>query len=154
MNKPASPSLPISPIRHPASGFSLIELMIAVAISGIIAAVALPAYTSYVTQGKIPDALSLLSTKQLQIEQAFLDSRTYIGAAACVADTASSKYFDFSCTTQTATTYTLKATGKNTMAGFAYTIDQTNTKTTFAVPTGWAQPSPNTCWVTKKGGVC
>lgn len=154
MNKPASPSLPMSPIRRHASGFSLIELLIAVAISGIIAAVALPAYTSYVTQGKIPDALSILSTKQLQIEQAFLDNRTYVGATGCTADTTSSKYFDFSCTTQNATAYTLKATGKSSMAGFAYTIDQTNTKTTFAVPSGWAQPSPNTCWVTKKGGVC
>ncbi len=154
MNKPASPSLPQPPIPRHAAGFSLIELMIAVVISGIIAAVALPAYTSYVTQGKIPDALAILSTKQLAIEQAFLDNRTYVGATACTADTTSSKYFNFSCTTQNATAYTLQATGKDSMAGFGYTIDQNNTKTTSAVPSGWDQPSPNTCCVTKKGGVC
>lgn len=148
MNKPALHA----PRRAP--GFTLIELLIAVAVVAILTALALPSYNSYVTQGKIPDALSSLSTKQLQIEQFFQDNRTYVGATACVSDTTTSKYFDFACTGQGATTYQLNATGKSSMAGFTFTINQNNVKTTGAVPSGWTQPSPNTCWVTKKGGVC
>jgi type IV pilus assembly protein PilE len=41
------------------------------------------------------------------------------------------------------------------MAGFTFTIDQSGAKTT-VVPSGigWTAPSPNNCWVTKKGGLC
>lgn len=134
------------------NGFTLIEIMIVVAIVSILAAVAFPAYTDYVVRGKIPDATSTLATKRVQMEQFFQDNRTYVAAPACTADTASSQYFDFSCAVQTATTYTLQAVGKATMAGFTYTINQDNAKATSAVPTGWT--TNTTCWVTKKGGAC
>ena len=49
---------------------------------------------------------------------------------------------------------TITATGKGSMAGFSYTINQTGAKTTGAVPSGWSAASPNTCWVVKKGGLC
>lgn len=134
------------------NGFTLIEIMIVVAIVSILAAVAFPAYTDYVVRGKVPDATSTLATKRVQMEQFFQDNRTYVAAPACTADTAASQYFDFSCAVQTATTYTLQAVGKGTMAGFTYTIDQDNAKATSAVPTGWT--TNTTCWVTKKGGAC
>ena len=138
-------------------GFTLIELMIVVAIIGILATIAMPAYTDYVTRGKIQDATSGLASKRVQVEQYFQDNRTYadVGAiinAACVADAATSRYFDFSCPVQTATTFTIRANGKGSMAGFTYTIDQNNAKATTAVPAGWTANAA--CWVTKKGGVC
>lgn len=142
------------PTRSAQNGFTLIEMMITVAIIGILSAVALPAYQDYVVRGKVPEATSRLATLQVQMEQFFLDSRTYANAPACADDTSTSKYFNFICTAATATAFTLRATGKDTMAGFSYTVDQVGNKTTVAVPTGWTLPSPNNCWVTKKGGVC
>lgn len=137
-------------------GFTLIELMIVLVVIAILSAIALPSYTSYVTRGKVPDATSNLATRRVQMEQFFLDSRTYMGAPACVADS-TGKNFDFSCPVQTATTYTLQAAGKGSMAGFTYTVDQANAKTSaFAppAPSGWVAATPNNCWVTNVGGVC
>lgn len=145
------------PAHHAESGFTLIELLIAVVIVSILSAIAIPNYSAYVTRGNITDATSRLGTKQVQMEQAFQDNRTYIGGPGCTADTTSGKYFDYSCTgagAPSATTFTLSAVGKGSMTGFTFTINQSGTKTTAAVPTGWSAPSPNTCWVTKKGGVC
>jgi type IV pilus assembly protein PilE len=136
------------------AGFTLIEVMITVAIVAILSMVALPSYREYVIRGNIPEATSRLATKQVQMEQAFQDNRTYAGGAGCTADTTSSKYFDFSCAGVSATGFTLTATGKGSMAGFSYTIDQTGAKTSAITYTGWSNPSPNTCWAIKKGGLC
>ncbi len=147
------PTKPRHQVR-PSSGFTLIEIMVTVAIIAILSAIALPAYSDYVTRGKIPEAVSNLGTKSLQIEQWFLDNRTYVGATACASDTTTSRYFDFSCSVSNATTFTLLATGKSSMLGFTYSIAPNNAKTTVAVPTGWSLPTTNNCWVTNKGGVC
>jgi type IV pilus assembly protein PilE len=136
-------------------GFTLIELMIVVAIIGILASIALPSYKDYLTRGRIPDATSNLAVKRVQMEQFFQDNRTYVGAPACNTDTSASKYFDFSCTgtgAPTATTYVLQAVGKTGMTGFTFTIDQSNAKTTPATPSGWTYS--NACWVVRKSGDC
>jgi type IV pilus assembly protein PilE len=132
--------------------FTLIELMVTVAIVGILAAVALPSYSSYVIRGKIPDATSRLAVLQVQMEQYFQDNRTYIDAPACNSDSDSSKYFVFSCSTATASTFVLQAVGSDSMSGFTYTVNQTGAKATTSVPSGWT--SSTTCWITKKGGIC
>lgn len=139
------------------SGFTLIELMITVVVIAILTAIALPSYTSYVVRGKVPDATATLAAKRVQMEQWFQDNRSYTGAPACAADSTSSKYFDFSCPVLTATTYTLQAAGKASMAGFTYTVNESNVKTSaFAAPapSGWTAATPNNCWVTNVGGVC
>ena len=139
-------------------GFTLIELMVTVAIIGILASIAVPAYTDYVTRGKLAEASSELATMRVKLEQFFQDNRTYSGA--CVANTVATlpagKYFTYACSNLTASTFTVTAPGVTAegAGGFSYSIDQDNTKTTASVPTGWSLPSPNTCWVTKKGGGC
>jgi len=141
------------------SGFTLVEVLIVVVIVAILTAVAVPAYSDYTMRGKIPEATAALATRQVQMEQWFQDNRTYADVNSVVppgCSTAStSQYFDFSCTgTRNATVYTLQAVGKDSMAGFTYTINQAGVKTTTVTRAGWSAHSPNNCWVTKKGGVC
>lgn len=136
------------------AGFSLIELMVVVAIVGILGAVALPAYTNYVLQSTIPDATSTLSARRVLMEQYFQDNRTYAGADAAGApglcDAGTSSLFDFSCSVApAATVYTLQATGKGKAAGFSFSVDQDNAKTSSG-PSGWSSGAD--CWIVKKGG--
>ena len=130
--------------------------MIVVVIIGILAAIALPSYQDFVTKSRISDAITGLSNKRVQMEQYFQDNRTYVGSDTgtfpCVNDTTTSRDFDFSCANITATTYTITATGKASMAGFTYNINQNNARSTTSVKTGWATNA--TCWVTNKGGHC
>jgi len=132
------------------AGFTLIEIMVVVAIVAILASVAMPAYTDYVIKGRIPEATSGLSAKRVQLEQYFQDNRTYVGWTGCETNPNATTNFAFSCSgALAATTYELKATGKGTMAGFDYTINQNNGMTS---STSWGNST--TCWVTKKGGGC
>ena len=144
--------------RKVARGFTLIELMMTVAVIAILSAVALPNYRDYVIRGNVPEATSRLATKQVQMEQFFQDNRTYVAGTGCAADTTSSKVFGFTCVdggdAVTATAYILTAVGKGSMAGFKYTINQTGAKTTRAVPAGSGWSAPTDCWATRKGGIC
>ena len=51
------------------SGMTLIELMIVVAIIGILAAVALPAYQDYTTRAKVTEGLSLANTLKTMVSE-------------------------------------------------------------------------------------
>jgi type IV pilus assembly protein PilE len=148
-------------------GFTLIELMVTVAIVAILAAIALPNYRDYITRGRIPEATGGLADARVKMEQFFQDNRAY-PAGCVISPTAPGTtkiqvqaldHFALSCVTDTANnTYTVTATGSGPMAGFSYTIDQDNVKTSAFTGTGasegWTAASPNTCWVIRKGGTC
>lgn len=138
-----------------ASGFTLIELMVTVAIIAILASIALPSYSNYVIRGRIPQATNNLSTMRVQLEQHFQDNRTYVGAceAGTVAPLPASDDFDYTCPTLTEDTFTVVATGTGSMDGFVYTINESNARTTTAVKEGWGT-APVACWVTGSGGAC
>lgn len=139
------------------AGFTLIEMLITVAIAAILAAVAMPAYTDYVKRGRISQATNNLASMRVKLEQYYQDNRTFVGACASntVAPLPSNDDFTYSCPTLTATSYTVQASGIATgpMNGFTYTIDEANNKATTSVPSGWGSV-PISCWVVKKGGAC
>jgi type IV pilus assembly protein PilE len=143
-------SAPAVFMRAAIRGFTLIELMIAVAIAAILAAIALPNYTEYVRRARIGEATGNLADMRTRSERFFQDKRTYDGMP-CTA-TSPTTNFTFSCGTPTASAYTISATGTASMASFTYTIDQANVRATTAVPTGWSTSA--NCWVRGRGGVC
>jgi len=66
------------PCPRPRSpGFSLIELMVALAVAGILAAIAYPAYTSHMQRGRRADAISALTAVMQAQERFRSNSATY-----------------------------------------------------------------------------
>ncbi|MBA3695734.1 MAG: prepilin-type N-terminal cleavage/methylation domain-containing protein [Methylotenera sp.] len=131
-------------------GFTLIELMVVVAIIGIISSIALPSYTNYVKQGKAAEATANLASLRIQLEQYYQDNRTYVGGQC--APTSGDKYFVYACSAPlSATGYTLQAAGKasEAMGNFNFTVDQNNAKTSSFDGSATAN-----CWLTSKGGSC
>ena len=81
-------------IRH-VNGLTLIQLMITVAIIGILATIALPNYSEYILRGQIVDATNGLAAMQANMERHFQDNRTYATsgtfASPCLTGTAASR---------------------------------------------------------------
>lgn len=138
-----------SRLKARSRGFSLIELMVTVAIIGILTAVALPAYRDYVVRARLTDAFSALNGMQAQAEQHWSNIRKYEGLSTRLPQPTPN--FTFSTSNETVTTYTVTATGRNEAAGFVYTIDQAGARTS-TVPAGWTANA--SCWVNHKSGKC
>lgn len=143
--------------RRQAAGFTLIEMMVVVAIIAILAAIAVPIYSTYITRSKLTDAQNNLSAVRVSMEQFYQDNRQYASTASpalCgVAMPASSPYFSYSCALNAVPGYVITATGipDTATANFAFTIDQNNDRGTTKA-NGW-YTTPANCWVTSKG-VC
>jgi type IV pilus assembly protein PilA len=73
-------------------GFTLIELMIVVAIIGILAAVAIPAYQDYIARSQVSEAISLTAGGKTPLSEYFADRGVWPAAASDVMGTTSGKY--------------------------------------------------------------
>ena len=129
----------------------------AIAIIGILAAIAMPQYRDYVTRGRLADAVTGLSVVRAQMERYYWDNRTYASTGNFVSPcSATNKFGDFviSCVGNlNAQAFTLQAQGSGPVSGFTYTINQQDVRATTALPARWG----STCaskWITKKGDTC
>lgn len=145
-------------------GFTLIELMITVAIVAILAAVALPAYGDYVRRGQLPEAFAGMSDLRVKMEQYYQDNRNY-GGTNCADSTPPSwaagtptltysgaQFFTFTCAvTNGGQGYTLTATGNSGRAtGHVYTLTHANARATTLFKNTSVSAS---CWLTR-GNEC
>jgi type IV pilus assembly protein PilE len=158
-------------------GFTLIELMVVIAILSILAAIAIPNYTKYVLRSETTEGTTALANAKIQMEQYFQDNRTYCSDNTCSPTTCpttvqsqwpTSKFFTFSCSNivgNTTTgidpatcaaigncdTYQLTATGIATspMAGYVYTVNQANIRSST-----FSNGATAACWLASPGNTC
>lgn len=143
-------------------GFTLIELMVVVAVLGILASIAVPSYQEYVLRSKLVDAPSSLAQLRVSMEQYYQDNRSYdenpgkpTGTCGVAVSGSNSKYFAYTCeTSSSGDKFTITATGISGGGAdaFAYTVNQANERATTAMPSGWS--SDTKCWITTKGQAC
>lgn len=153
--------------RRAAAGFTLIELMVTVAIVAVLASIGYPAYTDYIRRGQLPEAGAAMSDYRVKMEQYFQDYKNYgtTNGGACANGSnppgwanfipKGAKYFTYSCVvnnTGTTPGYVLTATGSSGKAvGHVYTVNQDNLQTTTQFK--GATVSGKNCWL-MKGSEC
>lgn len=138
------------------NGFTLIEVLIAVVIIAVVAAIAVPSYRQHVLRSKIPEATSKLAELRMKMEQWYADKRSYENgpcpAAGAPITVPGARYFTYSCTEVGPAIYTLQASGvaSEGMTGFTYILTHTNARKSRTPSWGDSE----NCWISKQGESC
>ena len=159
---------------HRAKGFTILELMIVVVVIAILAAIALPSYSDYITRSTFAEAQGNLADLRVRMEQYYMDNRRYsttAGGGTCgvvggnTPTVSNGRYYTYACLPGTNTaagdqSYVLTATGiaGQGLAGIAFTINESQTRAT-TVTGGSAMADKGysanaACWVRKKPNQC
>ena len=138
-------------------GFTLIEILIVMAIMGFLTAVAYPAYSDYSARGRMAEGASALANLRLQTEQTYQNTRSYAAAGSpCTNAAPTNKYFTFACSDLAATTYTWTATNKanvglGSASSYTYTVNENGSKKTLAYEGSTININ---CWQTSHSTSC
>ena len=114
-------------MKQNTKGFTLIEILVVVAIIAILAAIAFPSYQEQVVKTRRADAQGALMSLSNAMERYYVQNNSYVGAAVGAGGIfpdespveGGTKYYDLSIPagTLTATSYSLRAVPKNAQAG-------------------------------------
>jgi type IV pilus assembly protein PilE len=143
-------------LNCPNKGFTLIELLVVILIVGVLAAVAVPVYTKYITRARRADAKTVLEQVRAAQEMWRAERGTYaVDAGGNSAETilrntmgvpatTINTFYIWSFTVKTPTQFTAQATPQGSQAKDGWlAIDQDGTKT---AQFGFAYPNPDSKW--------
>ena len=117
-------------------GFTRVELIVTVAVVGVLTSLALPSYGNSVRRGRTVEARTELAAFGLRMEHAYRDRGVY-GKESCAAPLPTGPHFVFSCTLlNDGQNFRGTATGRKQMAGYVYSIDDQGQVTADSTPGG------------------
>ena len=138
-------------IPNRSQGFSLIELMIAVVIVGILAAIAIPMYSDYVTRSRRADGQATLMQVAQELERCYTQFSKYndnscsVVSSSTVNETSDQGFYVISASggALTESNFTLTATPQNEQAD---DTDCTTLKLTYLGGQGATGTDTDSCW--------
>ncbi|PZP63479.1 MAG: hypothetical protein DI596_02945 [Azospira oryzae] len=133
---------------HAGPGFSLVELLIVLAIIAITTSFAIPSYVDYVRRSKLVEAVMLLEDYRSKMETFFADTGSY-GNGSCGVALPQGRFFSFKCDLSSPSQFVAYATsradsGLGGDGSYEYAIDSFGSKRTM---TFRGNPSGAHCWL-------
>lgn len=143
--------------RQRSLAYTLIEVLAAVGVAGILTCVAVPAYSDYLRRSQLPEAFAALADFRARMEQYYQDNQSY-GHGTCADGAVTSKWtafdatehFTYACAlSESDSGFTVTATGRSGAAvGQVFTIDHNGNRSTSRFK---GESVVASCWLTLNG---